>query len=163
MSAILLADGSPHARRMGQKILEDEGYDVVCVADGTEALRVLTDVDPDLFVAEAALAGHTGYDLCRHLKTHHRHIRVILTARVLETLDEEAGRRSGCDAMIRKPFEATAFLEIVRQQIAEAQQARAPVGEAERVAAEVVRQVEAALPNLVKEITEKVLLAMRGR
>lgn len=162
MSAILLADGSPHARRMGQKILEDEGYDVVCVANGTEALKILAEVDPDLLIAEAALAGCNGYELCRRLKAHHRHIRVMLTAGVLEAMDEEEGRRAGCDAMIRKPFEATAFLEIVRRQVTAAQQARTPVGESERVAAEVARQLEAALPKLVKEITEKVLLAMRG-
>jgi CheY-like chemotaxis protein len=163
MSAILLADGSPHARRMGQKILEGEGYDVVCVADGIEALKILADVDPDLLIAEASLAGCNGYDLCHRLKTHHRHIRVVLTAGVLDKLDEEEGRRAGCDAMIRKPFEATAFLEIVRQQVAEAQQARTPVGEADRVAAEVTRQVEAALPRLVREITDKVLLAMQKK
>lgn len=167
MSAILLADGSPHARRMGQKILEDEGYDVVCVANGAEALKILADVDPDLVIAEAALAGCNGYDLCRRLKAHHptirSHIRVILTAGVLEAMDEEEGRRAGCDAMIRKPFEATAFLELVRQQVTEAQRARAPLVESERVAAEVSRQLQAALPKLVQEITEKVLLAMRGK
>src|SRR5580704_13089170 len=115
MSAILLADGSPHARRMGEKILEDEGYDVVCVADGGAALKMLADIDPDLLIAEASLAGCSGWELCRRMKTRRRHIRVILTAGILEPLDQDEGRRAGCDAMIRKPFEATAFLELVRQ------------------------------------------------
>jgi FixJ family two-component response regulator len=93
---------------------------------------------------------------------------VILTAGILEALDQDEGRRAGCDAMIRKPFEATAFLELVRQQVNEAQKARVPAEDPERAArerieAEVARQVEAALPKLVREITEKVLLAMRGR
>ena len=161
MSAILLADGSPHARRMGQKILEDEGYDVVSVADGLEARKLLAEIEPDLLIAEAALAGFSGFELCRRLRTERRHTHVILTAGVLDTLDEEQGRRAGCDAMVRKPFEATAFLEIVRQQMNEARQARVPASEDERISAEVARQVEAALPKLVKEITEKVLLAMR--
>jgi DNA-binding response OmpR family regulator len=162
MSAILLADGSPHARRMGEKILEDEGYDVVCVADGGAALKLLADIDPDLLVADAALPGCSGFELCRHIKTHRRHARVILTAGVLETLDPEEGRQCGCDATIRKPFEATEFLALVRQQVSEAQRARSWPGESERVAAEVTRQLEEALPKLVREITEKVLLAMRG-
>jgi DNA-binding response OmpR family regulator len=168
MSAILLADGSPHARRMGEKILEDEGYAVVCVADGAAALKLLADIDPDLLIAEASLAGCSGIELCRRMKTHRRHTRVILTAGILEALDQDEGRRAGCDAMIRKPFEATAFLELVRQQVNEAQKARVPAEDPERAArerieAEVARQVEAALPKLVREITEKVLLAMRGR
>ena len=161
MSAILLADGSPHARRMGEKILEDEGYDVVCVADGGSALKLLADFDPDLLVADAALPGCSGFDLCRHIKAHRRHARVILTAGVLEVLDPEEERRSGCDATIRKPFEATAFLDLVRRQVAEAQRARVPGGESEAVAAEVRRQLDEALPKLEREITEKVLLALR--
>ena len=164
MSAILLADGSPHARRMGEKILEDEGYDVVCAIDGNAALKLLADIDPDLLIAEASLAGCSGFELCRHIKTHRRHARVILTAGILETLDSEAGRKAGCDAMIRKPFEATAFLELVRQQVTEAQKSRVPLAaDSTTVAIEVARQLEAALPKLIREITEKVVLAMRGR
>lgn len=162
MSAILLADGSPHARRMGEKILEDEGYDVVCATDGHTALKLLADIDPDLLIAEASLAGCSGFELCRQIKTHRRHARVVLTAGVLEPLDPEAGRLAGCDAMIRKPFEATAFLELVRQQVAEAQKARGPGPDPAAVQAEVARQLDAALPKLIREITDKVLLAMRG-
>ena len=148
---------------MGEKILEDEGYDVVCATDGNAARKLLADIDPDLLIAEASLAGCSGFELCRQIKTHRRHARVILTAGVLETLDPEAGRVAGCDAMIRKPFEATAFLELVRQQVAEAQKARVPSGDSAAVQAEVARQLEATLPKLIREITEKVLQTMRGR
>ena len=48
MSRILLADDSPHAQRMGERILADEGYEVVTVSDGDSALVRLEDVDPDL-------------------------------------------------------------------------------------------------------------------
>jgi len=163
MSAIVLADGSPHARRMGQKILEDEGYDVISVADGLETRKLLAEIEPDVLICEASLAGYSGFELCRQLKAERRHTHVILTAGVLETVDEERGRRAGCDAVVRKPFEATAFLETVRQQVDQARQARPPVHNDDRISSEVARQVEAALPKLVKEITEKVLLAMRNK
>ncbi len=163
MSAILLADRSPHARRMGEKILEDEGYAVVCVADGTAALKLLTNIDPDVVVADAFLPGCSGLDLCRQLKKQKRRIRLILTAGLLDPLDEEEGRRAGCDAIIRKPFEATAFLESVREQVQLAQAARHPKDDRERIAAEVARQLELALPKFFEEIAEKVLIALRGR
>src|SRR5258708_5027193 len=163
MSAILLADNSPHARRMGERILRDEGYAVECVADGEAALERLSAMDPDLVIADAFLAGRSGFQLCRRGKTRRPHVRGSLTGGLLETLDEEEARRAGCAAVIRKPFEATAFLEVVRQQMQEARIARVPPEDRERVAAEVARQVEAALPKLVEEITEKVLIALRGR
>ena len=37
MSLILLADDSPHAQRMGQRILAGEGFAVDCVANGKDA------------------------------------------------------------------------------------------------------------------------------
>ncbi len=46
MSRILLADDSPqHAQRMGERILRDEGHEVIVVSDGKVAvLRVFEDV-----------------------------------------------------------------------------------------------------------------------
>ena len=38
MSRILLADDSPHAQRMGELILREEGFEVVSVTDGETAL-----------------------------------------------------------------------------------------------------------------------------
>jgi len=40
MSRILLADDSPHAQRMGERILREEGFEVVSLTDG-EALTIL--------------------------------------------------------------------------------------------------------------------------
>ncbi len=34
MSRILLADDSPHAQRMGERILREEGFEVVSLTDG---------------------------------------------------------------------------------------------------------------------------------
>ena len=47
MSRILLADDSPHAQRMGERILREEGFEVVSLTDGDTALLRLADVDPD--------------------------------------------------------------------------------------------------------------------
>ena len=47
MSIILLADDSPHAQRMGERILREEGYEVVSLTDGRTAAFRMADVDPD--------------------------------------------------------------------------------------------------------------------
>lgn len=163
MSAILLADRSPHARRMGEQILKDEGYSVVCVADGTAALKLLADMDADVVLADVFLPGCSGLELCRRLKKQKQRARVILTAGNLDSFDEAEGRLAGCDAVIRKPFEATAFLELVRRQVELAQSAGISDEDRERVAAEVARQLQAALPKFFEEIAEKVLIALKAR
>ena len=57
MSTILLADDSPHAQRMGERILREEGFDVASVADESTALARLADADPDLVIVDVFLPG----------------------------------------------------------------------------------------------------------
>ena len=185
MSIILLADDSPHALRMGERILRDEGYEVVSLTDGETAMIRLPDVDPDLVIADVFLPGRSGFELCRHIKANQRHARVILTAGLLEPFDEEEARRAGCDAILKKPFEASVVMETIQPLIHDAQLARglfaeviasnlpAPEGDPagqpkpqtappdpERVEAAITLALDAALPALVREITEKVLVAL---
>src|SRR5579872_7066040 len=107
MSLILLADDSPHAQRMGQSILAGEGFAVECVDNGAEAALRFREADPDIIIADAHLPGLDGIDLCREVKSRSRHVRVILTVGSLEEMDEPAAHRAGCDAILRKPFEAS--------------------------------------------------------
>jgi len=184
MSVILLADDSPHAQRMGERILREEGFEVWSVADEPTAVARLEVANPDLVIADVFLPGGGGLDLCRHIKNFHRHVRVILTAGQLEPLDEEEARRAGCDAVLRKPFEASVVMGIIRPLVQEAKLARGlfaealavmppvPVSDApgtaavqappdpERIQAAITLALDAALPNLVREITEKVLVAL---
>ena len=106
MSRILLVDDSPHAQRMGERILSEEGYEVVTVSNADSALIRLEDVDPDVVLADTVMPGRTGFEICQYLKMspRHRHVRVILTAGVLEPLDEEQTRRVEADAALRKPL-----------------------------------------------------------
>ena len=82
MSRILLADDSPHAQRMGERILADEGYQVVTVSDGDTALFGLEDVNPDLVLADVVMPNRSGYELCQYIRMNprHRRTRVILTS-----------------------------------------------------------------------------------
>ena len=130
MSIILLADDSPHAQRMGERILREEGYEVVSLTDGNTAALRMADVDPDLVIADAFLPGMNGFDLCRYAKTRHPHVRVILTAGLLEILDEKEARLIGCDAILKKPFEASVVTQTIRPLVQEAQLARGLFAEA---------------------------------
>ena len=109
MSRILLADDSPHAQRMGERILREEGFEVVSLTDGEAAMLRLADVDPDLVIADVFLPGKSGLRALppRQNEPRFKHVRVVLTAGLLEQFDEEEARRAGCDAILKKPFEAS--------------------------------------------------------
>ncbi len=187
MSRILLADDSSHAQRMGERILSDEGFEVVTVSDGESALIRLEDVDPDVVLADAVMPGRTGYDICRYVRMNprHAHVRVILTAGALETLDEDEVRGVEADATLRKPFEATGLLEIVRRLAEEARAARntspgaakgtptaavrgpaspiVAVLDAEKVRAAVTVALDASMGAMIEEITARVLAALAAQ
>ena len=57
MSRVLLADDSPHAQRMGERILREEGFEVVTVSDGETAMLRLKDANPDLVIADISMPG----------------------------------------------------------------------------------------------------------
>jgi CheY-like chemotaxis protein len=175
MSVILLADDSPHAQRMGQRILAEEGHQVECVSDGEAAAVRLPEVDPDVVIADAHLPGLSGIELCRCIKSSSRHIRVILTVGSLEELDEAAAKRAGCDAILRKPFEASVMAEALAPLLAAAQRDRQAISMAaaatasapslgaqppDDIRAAVERAVERELPRLLDELTQRVLLAL---
>ena len=134
MSRILLADDSPHAQRMGERILREEGFEVVSLTDGNAALLRLADVDPDLILADVFLPGKSGFELCRHVKNEPRfkHVRVVLTAGLLEPFDEDEAKRAGCDAILKKPFEASKVVSTIDPLVKEAQLARGLFAEADR-------------------------------
>ena len=115
LSRILLADDSPHAQRMGERILREEGFEVVSLTDGDAAMPRLADVDPDLILADVFLPGKSGFELCRYVKNdpRFRHVRVVLTAGLLEPFDEDEAKRAGCDAILKKPFEASKVVETI--------------------------------------------------
>ncbi len=186
MSRLLLVDDSPHAQRMGERILSEEGYEVVTVSNADAALVRLEDVDPDVVLADTVMPGRTGYDICQYVKMspRHRHVRVILTAGVLEPFDNAQVEHAQADGTLKKPFEATALLAAVKPLAEEAARLRmqaapgsgvkgvaaakppavvAPfiaVVDAEQVRAAVTIALDASMDTMVDEITRRVLDAL---
>ena len=115
MSRILLADDSPHAQRMGERLLRDEGHEVVTITDGETVFVRLPDVDPDILILDANLPLRSGYEIARFVKasSFYRHAAVLLTGSVAEPVDETLAREAGADGMIHKPFESKALLTLV--------------------------------------------------
>jgi CheY-like chemotaxis protein len=190
MSRILLADHSPHAQRMGERILRDEGYEVATVTDGETALLRLKDLAPDIVLADISLPTRTGYEVCEYVKTSGKfpQTRVILTAGPVTSYDETRAQAAGADAFLRKPFEATALLNSL-QPAADKQEPSAPAKAAvapkpaaeakpvqfvpppppaprpidrEQVRAAVILALEASMITMIENITDKVVVALEA-
>ena len=175
MSRILLADDSPHAQRMGERILRDEGHEVVTVSDGKVAVLRFDDSKPDLVIADISMPEVSGFELCEYVKRTSG-MPVILTAGPVEPIDEAEVGRVRADGVLRKPFEATVLLESIGRFVNGRRKAAASgvrsasmpprsvaVIDAEQVRAAVTVALDAAMPGLVDQIAEKVVAVLSGR
>jgi CheY-like chemotaxis protein len=184
MSRILLADDSPHAQRMGERILRDEGHEVITVSDGLVAMLRLKDAQPDLIIADISMPEVSGYELCAYVKDNGG-APVILTAGAVEPVDESEVARVRADGVLKKPFEASLLLEALNRfdlgkKTREAKRDSSDSGtlitapksvlsprsvvvlDPEQVRAAVTVALDAALPSLIDEISTKVLAALAG-
>jgi len=171
MSRILVADDSPQALRLAEQILTSGGLEVVSVTDGAIALRRLADVNPDILITDVYLPTKNGFDLARFLRSQpkYNHIRVIFAAAPIDQFNEQDAKNAGADVILRKPFEASALLGAVQELLKEA--AARQVGDntnslgADRdsIRAAVTLALDSAIPVLIEELTERVILALSYR
>lgn len=172
MIRILLADDSPQALRLAEQILTGQGIEVVSVTDGAVALRRLGDVNPDLLITDVYLPTKNGFDLARFLKSQsqYRHIPVIFAAAPADQFEEQDAKNAGADVILRKPFEASELLGAVERLLAQSAAER-PNGDnaagsgldRNSIRAAVTLALDTAMPALIEELTERVMLALAHR
>ncbi|MDQ2843599.1 MAG: response regulator [Acidobacteriota bacterium] len=169
MSRILLADDSPQALRLAEQILTAQGFEVVSVTDGATALRRIGDVDPDLVITDVYLPTRSGFEVARFLRAQeqYRRLPVIFAAAPSDEFDEQDARNAGADIILRKPFEASALSSAVQQLLAktaaseDGNRANGRTSfDRNAIRAAVTLALDSAMPVMIEELTERVLLAL---
>src|SRR5262245_31276438 len=106
VAKILVADDNSNIQKMVGLALKDQGIDVVAVGNGEAAVRKITDVRPDLVLADVFMPVRNGYEVCNYVKQDSAlsHIPVILLVGAFDPLDEQEAQRVGADGVLKKPF-----------------------------------------------------------
>ena len=106
MAKILVADDNSNIQKMVGLALKDQGIDVVAVGNGEAAVRKISDVHPDLVLADVFMPVRNGYEVCQYVKADSAlsHIPVILLVGAFDPLDEQEAQRVGADGVLKKPF-----------------------------------------------------------
>jgi len=106
VAKILVADDNSNIQKMVGLALKDQGIDVVAVGNGEAAVRKISDVHPDLVLADVFMPVRNGYEVCQFVKGDSAlaHIPVILLVGAFDPLDEQEAQRVGADGVLKKPF-----------------------------------------------------------
>jgi DNA-binding response OmpR family regulator len=102
-STIMIVEDEPAVARGVEVALQREGYAVVVVPTGEEAVSRFSDIAPDLVLLDVRLPGIDGFEVCRQLRRETRAPILFLTARSDE-VDKVVGLEIGADDYLVKPF-----------------------------------------------------------
>lgn len=115
---ILLADDSVTIQKVVELSFVDEGYRVVGVANGDDALSRLGEAAPDLVIADIHMPGANGYEVASKVKQMRPGTPVLLLVGTFEPFDRERFNNSGADAFMKKPFDSQELLRQVQTLLA---------------------------------------------
>jgi len=104
---ILLVEDDLKMLDVMRRYLENRGFSVIFTDNGSEALMLARDSNPDLIVADVGLPGLDGFGLCKAIKCSAETAAVpviIISGGKTEDADIVAGYDKGADDYLTKPF-----------------------------------------------------------
>jgi two-component system response regulator MprA len=111
---ILVVDDDPPIRRMLERTLVAEGYEVRTAADGGSALVEVERSAPDLLVLDVAMPGLDGLEVCRRVRAKGLGFPVLLLTARDAVGERVAGLDAGADDYLVKPFAPEELLARIR-------------------------------------------------
>ena len=113
---ILVVDDSPEILDVTRTVLNSDGYDVVAVPSGEEALERLGDESFDLVLLDINMPGMDGWETLRLIRADDElyDLPVVLFSVKGEVQDKVMGLQEGAVEYITKPFIVDDLLDRVR-------------------------------------------------
>lgn len=104
---VLVVDDKPGVRKVLERSLRQDGYEVLAAADGSEALELMKAFPPDMVLLDLMMPGMDGMELCRRIREDPttRHLPVIMVTAKGRIIDAVEGLDGGADDYIVKPFD----------------------------------------------------------
>lgn len=114
--SILIADDEQEIADLIALHLEKEGYHVIKVSDGHEAVRVVETGSIDLLILDIMMPKMDGYEVTRLIRERHNMPIIFLSAKTSD-FDKVQGLVIGADDYITKPFTPIELVARVNAQL----------------------------------------------
>ena len=124
MANILVVEDERVIAKLLKETLQIEGYQVVTVLNGEDAVQYALRETPHLIVLDLMLPGIDGYEVSRRLRSHPKtmHIPIIALSGFGDLTDKVRAFEIGVDDFITKPFQLDELLARIGTQIRRLQQ-----------------------------------------
>jgi chemosensory pili system protein ChpA (sensor histidine kinase/response regulator) len=113
---VMVVDDSVTVRKVSQRFLAREGYQVVLAKDGVDALRQLQDVMPDVMLVDIEMPRMDGYDFTRAIRADQRlkHIPIIMITSRTADKHRNYALSLGVNAYMGKPYSESDLGETIK-------------------------------------------------
>ncbi|MGV8892927.1 MAG: Hpt domain-containing protein [Burkholderiaceae bacterium] len=117
---VMVVDDSLTVRKVTQRLLAREGYQVVLAKDGVDALQQLQTITPDVMLVDIEMPRMDGFDLTRNVRSDERlrHIPIIMITSRTADKHRNYAMELGVDAYFGKPYQEDALLQEIATHIA---------------------------------------------
>ena len=114
---VLIVEDNELNMKLFNDLLETQGYKVVQVDNGDEALGIVKTARPDLILMDIQLPGKSGLEVTKEIKADEetKHIPVIAVTAFAMRTDEARIRAGGCEDYLAKPISVPVFLQTVKR------------------------------------------------
>lgn len=112
---ILIVEDNVLNMRLFCDLLEVSGYDTLRCVDGSKAVGLALEHQPDLIIMDIQLPEVSGLDITRWLKDDERTraIPVLAVTAFAMRTDEMLVREAGCEGYLSKPIQIRSFLKTI--------------------------------------------------
>ncbi len=108
-----MADDSLTIQKVVELTFMEGDYEVSAVSNGDEALSKLSEMTPDVVIADVHMPGADGFEICRATKQRHPGVPVLLLVGTFEPFEDSAAQDAGADSHLKKPFDSQELLRLV--------------------------------------------------
>ena len=119
--SVMVVEDFEDTRRMIAVELRREGYEVVEVSDGREAVEAVKQSPPDLVLLDLSLPGYDGLSAAFRMREVGAmcHVPIVACTAHDASLHRGAALAAGCDEYLSKPLDLTRLKEVVGRLLAE--------------------------------------------
>ena len=112
---VMVVDDSMTVRRVTQRLLAREGYQVVVAKDGVDALEQLQSITPDVMLVDIEMPRMDGFDLTRNIRDDERtrNIPIIMITSRTAAKHRNYAMELGVNAYLGKPYREEELLALI--------------------------------------------------